>query len=58
MGWQKKKMRGRSRHEWKKMWEIAGPAILSSVSEFSIGFVTSAFVGHLGDLELAAVSLV
>ncbi|KAK4847266.1 hypothetical protein QYF36_000193 [Acer negundo] len=58
VGWQKKKMRERSRREWKKMWEIAGPAILASVSEFSIGFVTSAFVGHLGDLELAAVSLV
>ncbi|KAK2665257.1 hypothetical protein Ddye_003831 [Dipteronia dyeriana] len=58
VGWQKMKMRERSRHEWKKMWEIAGPTILASVSEFSIGFVTCAFVGHLEDLELAAVSLV
>ncbi|KAL5855763.1 hypothetical protein ACOSQ4_005565 [Xanthoceras sorbifolium] len=57
VGWQKK-LRERSWNESKKMWEIAAPAILASVSEFSIGFVTSAFVGHLGDLELAAVSVV
>ncbi|GMH13427.1 hypothetical protein Nepgr_015268 [Nepenthes gracilis] len=39
------------------MWEIAGPAVLASVSQFSIEFVSTAFVGHLGDVELAAVSL-
>ncbi|OVA18639.1 Multi antimicrobial extrusion protein [Macleaya cordata] len=44
--------------ESKKMWGIAGPAILTAVSQFSIGFVTVAFIGHLGDLELAAVSVV
>ncbi|KAL4310234.1 hypothetical protein GQ457_01G000240 [Hibiscus cannabinus] len=43
--------------ESKKMWEIAGPAILVSVSQFSIGFVTVAFAGHLGELELAAVTI-
>ncbi|GLT58145.1 hypothetical protein SLA2020_310650 [Shorea laevis] len=44
--------------ESKKMWKIAGPAILTSVSQFSIGFVTVASVGHLGVVELAAVSVV
>lgn len=44
--------------ESKRMWEIAAPAMLTAVSQFSIGFVTSAFVGHLGELELAAVSIV
>ncbi|KAL1059742.1 hypothetical protein V6Z11_1Z011300 [Gossypium hirsutum] len=43
--------------ESKKMWAIAGPAILVSVSQFSIGFVTVAFAGHLGELELAAVTI-
>uniref|UniRef100_A0A5B6YMH3 Uncharacterized protein n=1 Tax=Davidia involucrata TaxID=16924 RepID=A0A5B6YMH3_DAVIN len=44
--------------ESKKMWHIAGPAMLTAVSQFSIGFVTAAFIGHLGDVELAAVSVV
>ncbi|GFQ03819.1 cytochrome c biogenesis protein ccs1 chloroplastic [Phtheirospermum japonicum] len=34
------------------------PAILTTVAQFSIGFVTIAFVGHLGEVELAAVSVV
>ncbi|GAB4837939.1 hypothetical protein Ancab_027467 [Ancistrocladus abbreviatus] len=48
----------RSWNESKKMWQIAAPAILASVSQFSIEFVTAAFVGHLGNVELAAVSVV
>lgn len=43
--------------ESKKMWHIGGPAILTGVLQFSIGFVTVAFIGHLGDVELAAVSI-
>ncbi|XP_004248728.1 protein DETOXIFICATION 29 [Solanum lycopersicum] len=42
--------------ESKKVWHIAGPAILNAVSLFSLEFVTAAFAGRLGDLELAAVS--
>lgn len=42
--------------EAKKVWHIAGPAILNAVSLFSLEFVTAAFAGRLGDLELAAVS--
>ncbi|KAA8545936.1 hypothetical protein F0562_020613 [Nyssa sinensis] len=44
--------------ESKKMWHIAAPAMLTAVTQFSIGFVTAAFIGHLGDVELAAVSVV
>lgn len=42
--------------EFKKVWHIAGPAIISSVSVFSLDCVTAAFAGQLGKLELAAVS--
>ena len=51
------KLVDRSWDESKKMWVIAGPAILTSVFQFSIGFVTVVFVGHLGNVELAAVSI-
>ncbi|KAF2294437.1 hypothetical protein GH714_011344 [Hevea brasiliensis] len=44
--------------ESQKMWEIAAPAMMTAVTQFSIGFLTSAFVGHLGEVELAAVSVV
>lgn len=44
-------------NESRNLWEIAGPVILASVSEFSISFITAAFVGHLGELEFAAVSV-
>ncbi|XP_075074252.1 protein DETOXIFICATION 33-like [Nicotiana tabacum] len=42
--------------EFKKVWHIAGPAIITSVSVFSMDLVTAAFVGQLGNIELAAVS--
>ncbi|RAL49363.1 hypothetical protein DM860_012796 [Cuscuta australis] len=44
------------REESKAVWHIAGPAIITAVSQFSFGFVTSAFVGQIGHVELAAVS--
>ncbi|KAL6012401.1 hypothetical protein ACLOJK_002888 [Asimina triloba] len=53
----KEKLSERSWDESKKMWAIAGPAILTSVLQFSIGFVTVALVGHSGRLELASVTL-
>lgn len=49
---------GKSWDESKKIWHIALPAILTAVFQFSIGFVTTAFVGHLGEVELAAVAVV
>lgn len=53
-----KKMSKKSLNESKKLWEIAAPAIITAVAQFSIGFVSIAFVGHLGSLELAAISIV
>ncbi|KAL3515210.1 hypothetical protein ACH5RR_022112 [Cinchona calisaya] len=52
---------GNWRNKWwveecKKTWNIALPAILTSASQFSIDFVCVVFAGHLGPLELAAVS--
>ncbi|KAL6906234.1 hypothetical protein ACP4OV_003835 [Aristida adscensionis] len=44
--------------ESRLLWNLALPAILTEVFQFSISFVTSGFVGHLGTVELAAVSVV
>ncbi|XP_010243274.1 PREDICTED: protein DETOXIFICATION 33 isoform X1 [Nelumbo nucifera] len=54
----KERLANKSWDESKKMWHIAAPAILTAVAQFSIGLVTVAFVGHLGEVELAAVSVV
>jgi Na+-driven multidrug efflux pump len=43
--------------ESKKLWYIAGPAIFTSVCQYSLGAITQTFTGHIGDLELAAVSI-
>ncbi|KAK6938111.1 Multi antimicrobial extrusion protein [Dillenia turbinata] len=40
-----------------KLWHIVGPSIFSRVSSYSMNIVTQAFAGHIGDLELAAVSI-
>lgn len=56
--------RGRARRaavEWwvesKKLWNIVGPAIFQRIALYGINVVTQAFIGHLGDLELAAFSI-
>ncbi|KAI9111707.1 hypothetical protein K1719_017397 [Acacia pycnantha] len=49
-----------SRRVWiesKKIWHIAGPSIFSRVASYSMLVITQAFAGHLGDLELAAISI-
>ncbi|KAF8406069.1 hypothetical protein HHK36_008149 [Tetracentron sinense] len=48
---------GRIWVESKKMWQIAGPAIFSRVALFSVTVISQAFAGHLGDLDLAAISI-
>uniref|UniRef100_A0A0D9XIE3 Protein DETOXIFICATION n=1 Tax=Leersia perrieri TaxID=77586 RepID=A0A0D9XIE3_9ORYZ len=48
----------RSWAESKLLWRVAFPAVLVEVLQFSIGFVTASFVGHLGVVELAAVTAV
>lgn len=52
------KMVGKSWQESRLLWHIAFPAILTAVFQFSIGFVTVGFVGHIGEVELAAVTVV
>ncbi|CAL0311870.1 unnamed protein product [Lupinus luteus] len=43
--------------ESKKLWHIVGPAIFSRIASYSMLVITQAFAGHLGDLELAALSI-
>ncbi|KAF8377464.1 hypothetical protein HHK36_030842 [Tetracentron sinense] len=43
--------------ESKKLWKIAGPAIFTAICQYSLGAITQIFAGHLGTVELAAVSI-
>ncbi|KAJ6420251.1 hypothetical protein OIU84_030211, partial [Salix udensis] len=43
--------------ESKKLWQIVGPAIFSRLTSYSMFVITQAFAGHLGDLELAGISI-
>ncbi|KAJ1700539.1 hypothetical protein LUZ63_000318 [Rhynchospora breviuscula] len=43
--------------ESKKLWRIVGPAIFQRVVIYGMVVITQAFAGHLGDLELAALSI-
>ena len=43
--------------ETKKLWIILGPSIISRVASYSMNVITQAFAGHLGDVELAAISI-
>ncbi|KAF5739410.1 protein TRANSPARENT TESTA 12 [Tripterygium wilfordii] len=45
------------RDESKKLWKIAGPTIFSAICQYSLGAVTLAFSGYVGELELAAFSV-
>ncbi|EMS48526.1 Protein TRANSPARENT TESTA 12 [Triticum urartu] len=51
-------MLGKSWQESRLLWHIAFPAILTAVFQFSIGSVTVGFAGHIGEVELAAVTVV
>lgn len=44
-------------HESKKLWYLAGPAIFTAISQYSLGAVTQVFAGQIGTLQLAAVSI-
>ncbi|KAJ4961513.1 hypothetical protein NE237_021423 [Protea cynaroides] len=44
--------------ESKKLWYLAGPAIFTSICQYSLGAITQVFVGQLGTLQLAAISVV
>ncbi|CAI9116208.1 OLC1v1017300C1 [Oldenlandia corymbosa var. corymbosa] len=43
--------------ESKKLWHIAGPSIFSRITSYGLNIVSQAFAGHLGDLELASISI-
>ncbi|CAO2830581.1 unnamed protein product [Amaranthus hypochondriacus] len=43
--------------ESKKLWHVVGPSIISRLCSYTMFVVTQSFAGHLGDLELAAVSV-
>ncbi|XLR63588.1 hypothetical protein S83_014260 [Arachis hypogaea] len=43
--------------ESKNLWHIAAPAIFNRVANYSMLVITQAFVGHIGDLELASTSV-
>ncbi|EEF34481.1 protein DETOXIFICATION 29 [Ricinus communis] len=43
--------------ESKKLWYLAGPAIFTSICQYSLGAVTQVFSGQVGTLDLAAVSV-
>ncbi|KAL7107080.1 hypothetical protein ACP275_06G031700 [Erythranthe tilingii] len=40
-----------------KLWRIGGPIAFQIVCQYSTASVTTVFVGHLGDIELAAFSI-
>lgn len=44
-------------NESKKLWYLAGPAIFTTICQYSLGAITQTFAGHVGTLELAAVSI-
>ncbi|KAB2023705.1 hypothetical protein ES319_D06G037200v1 [Gossypium barbadense] len=52
-----KDLRTRLWIETKKLWAIVGPSIISRVAGYSMNIITQAFAGHLGDVELAAISI-
>ncbi|PPD79106.1 hypothetical protein GOBAR_DD23961 [Gossypium barbadense] len=43
--------------ETKKLWVIVGPSIISPVASYSMNIITQAFAGHLGDVQLVAISI-
>nr|GLL31901.1 protein DETOXIFICATION 29 isoform X2 [Ipomoea trifida] len=43
--------------ESKKLWYLAAPAIFNLVSQYSIIAITQMFAGHVGNIQLAAVSV-
>ncbi|XP_030940907.1 protein DETOXIFICATION 27-like [Quercus lobata] len=54
---EKKDLSSRVWIESKKLWRIVGPAIFSRLASYTMNVVTQAFAGHLGEVELAAISI-
>ena len=47
----------RTWEESKKLWRIVGPATVGRVALYGMCVITQAYAGHLGDLELASISI-
>lgn len=43
--------------ETKKLWQVVGPSIFFRVASSAMNIVTQIFAGHLGELELASISI-
>lgn len=43
--------------ESKRLWYLAGPAIFTSLCQYTIGATTQLFAGQLGTIQLATVSV-
>ncbi|KAG7964230.1 hypothetical protein I3843_09G159700 [Carya illinoinensis] len=44
--------------ESRKIWKVAFPSMISRVTQFGLFVVTQAFIGHLGEVDLAAYALI
>ncbi|OWM73143.1 hypothetical protein CDL15_Pgr001257 [Punica granatum] len=51
-------LKGRVWEEEKKIWRVTFPAMLSRVTNFGFFVVTQAFIGHVGETQLAAYALI
>lgn len=47
----------RTCQESKMIWEIAGPSIFNRLTMFSLTVISQSFAGHLGNRDLAALSI-
>ncbi|KAK3425435.1 protein DETOXIFICATION 33 [Eucalyptus grandis] len=43
--------------ESKRLWKLAGPAIFTALSQYSLGALTQTFAGQVSEIDLAAVSV-
>lgn len=44
-------------NESKKIWFIVGPTLISRLANASMSIVSQSYAGHIGDVELASVSI-
>lgn len=51
-------LKGRVYDEFKKIWRIATPGVISRVSSFGTIVVTQSFMGHISAVDLAGYALV
>ncbi|KAH0758904.1 hypothetical protein KY290_022397 [Solanum tuberosum] len=52
-----KDMKTRVWIETKKLWHIVGPTIFSRIGTYTMNIITQGFAGHIGEVELAAITI-